>query len=177
MVLVIVHSSQRSFHLCLPSLLVLHCCLGCLHCYLLVDALTPTVVLLVLALGGCFAAQVVVVRWMLCHHSWLRWMLCHHVWFAWANALPPCCCLGGYFVTTGRFRRMLCHRSSTLVDALPSWSCASSLLSIGFFGDGVSFCRFRSLGSLVRVVCLVCCPLLSFFFCLLWLRLRLFIGC
>ena len=56
-----------------------------------------------------------------------------------------------------RVWRMLCRCSSTLTDALPSWSCysvdalppscASFLLSLGIFGDSI-LCRSCSSGGL-----------------------------
>jgi hypothetical protein len=59
--------------------------------------------------------------------------------------------LGEYFATTG-LGGCFAAVSSTLADALPQWSCSSSLLTPNIFGDGVSLLQVQFLGSLVRVV-------------------------
>ena len=82
-----------------------------------------------------------VVRWpgrMLCHRDRVVWWMLCHLWLL-------------------RVWRMLCRCSSTLADALPSWSCysvdasppslASCLLSLGIIGDNI-LCRSCSLGGL-----------------------------
>ena len=90
--------------------------------------------------SGCIA--VVRLPWhMLCRHTWSCCLV---------DALPPCVL---------RAWRMLCHRSSTLADPLPLWSCfsvdgsppfhASCLLSLGIFGYILSsWCKFSSSGGL-----------------------------
>ena len=96
--------------------------------------------------GGCFAALSLMFAFggslartnalPLCN---VWWMLCH--W----------CLLRAW--------QTLCHRSSTLVDALPSWSCysvdasppfcSSCLLTLSIFGNSISsLCKFTSSGGL-----------------------------
>jgi hypothetical protein len=75
--------------------------------------------------------------------------------FTWTNALSLCC----YLVDTLPplvLADALPLFSSTLADVLPHWSCSSSLLSLGIFGNGVSFCRFSCWLALLEWLGWVC---------------------